>query len=287
MTQQIAKPDGVEAAERNERAIINWLARFGWLTSRQLARLVWPDASQAHRMAQRTLARLIARGDVLRRELPNGYGIAYVIGERGVRRLDGTDAENTSFRGGRDLKFHAPLHRAICNDYAIDFLTYARTRNSALEHAVYTEMEIQRSLAPAPELLHEGRLHVPDLLLQEGNLYTWVETEHTPKKKRRLDNLVAFADHMLGSGSSTNNRGDLLVKDREIVGRVQSLIFLCPNDPTVIACAKAIHRRGRDRLSEDTLTGLLIQRVGMSRQLVWSGVSASATADEILSANGQ
>jgi hypothetical protein len=287
MTQHIAKPDGMEVAERNEQTVLHWLARFGWLTSRQVARLVWPHASQAHRMAQRTLARLTARGDVLRRELPNGHGIAYVIGERGVRRLDGTDAENTPFRGGRAQKFHAPIHRAICNDYALDFLAYASTRTSALEHAVYTEMEIQRGLAPAPELLYEGRLHVPDLLLQEGDLYTWVETEHTPKKKRRLDDLVAFADHMLGSGSSPSNRGDLLVKNSQIVGRVQSFIFLCPNNPTIVACAKAIQRRGREKLAEDTLNGLVIQRVGMSRQLVWSGVAASATADEILTAKGQ
>lgn len=287
MTQHITKPDGTEAAERNEQAVLHWLARFGWLTSRQVARLVWPYASQAHRMAQRTLARLIERGDVLRRELPNGHGVAYVLGERGVHRLTGTDAENTSVRGGRDLKFHAPLHRAICNHYAIDFLAYARTTNPELQHAVYTELEIQRRVAPAPELLHEGRLHVPDLLLQEGNLYTWVETEHTPKKKRRLDNLVAFADHILGSGSSINNRGDLLVKDREIVGRVQSFIFLCPNNPTVLSCASAIYRRGRKKLADDTLNGLVVQRVEMSKQLIWRGVAASATADEILTAKGQ
>lgn len=287
MTQRTAKLDGTEIAERNEQSIIHWLARFGWLTNRQIARLVWPDAHQGLRMAQRTLARLVTRGDVIERELPKNHGTAYVLGERGVRRLTGIDAKNVPIRGGRDLKFQAPLHRAICNDFAIDFLAYARTTNPALQHAVYTELEIQRRKAPAPELLHNGRLHVPDLLLQEGDLYTWVETEHTPKKKRLLDDLVDFADHMLGSGSNTNQRRDLLVKDREIVGRVQSFIFLCPNKPTIIACANAIQRRGRKMLADNTLDGLFVQRVEMSNRLVWGGVAASATADEILTANGQ
>lgn len=287
MTHNIAKPDGIEAAERNEQAIIYWLARFGWLTSRQLARLVWPNASQSLRMAQRTLARLVARGEVLRRELPRAYGTAYVIGQRGARRLSGVDAENASIRGGRDLKFQAPYHRAICNDYAIDFLAYARTTNPELHQDVYTEMEIQRRQAPTPELFHEGRLHVPDLLLKEGDLYTWVEVEHTPKSKRRLDKLVAFAYHMLGSGNNKDKQTDLLVKDREIVGRVQQFVFLCPNKPTIVSCTKAILRRGRDKLAEDALTGLLVHHVKMSHHLIWGGVSASATADELLSANGQ
>ena len=32
--------------ERNRTAVLHWLWRFGWLTSRMLAALVWPEAAR-------------------------------------------------------------------------------------------------------------------------------------------------------------------------------------------------------------------------------------------------
>lgn len=181
--------DGREIAAEHDAQVLHWLARFGWLSARQVARLVWPAGSQGQRMAQRALRRLTDAGAVLRRPLPSG-GVAYVIGQRGARQLRELGDEAVSGRGFRDLKFKAPVHRAIANDVAIDHL-----REPSLD--VYTEAEIQRGVAPKLFLPHQGHERVPDLLVGQGGQYEWFEVEHAPKPRHRLDSLVALADNLL------------------------------------------------------------------------------------------
>ena len=50
--------DGRDIAAENDLRICLGLAQFGWLTTRMIAGLVWPDAAQGQRSAQRRLKSL-------------------------------------------------------------------------------------------------------------------------------------------------------------------------------------------------------------------------------------
>ena len=81
--------DGRVTAQQNELDILTYINRFGWLRSRDLAALIWPEAKtsdSAMAMAQRTLKRLKDGGQILHRIAPDGATV-YALSEAGARRI--------------------------------------------------------------------------------------------------------------------------------------------------------------------------------------------------------
>jgi len=72
--------------EQNTLAILTFLHRFGWLTSRMIAALIWPEAKQGAAMARRTVRALAEQKLILKRALPEG-GDCYVLSASGARWL--------------------------------------------------------------------------------------------------------------------------------------------------------------------------------------------------------
>ena len=68
--------------DRNALAVLHFLHRFGWLTSRMVSSLCWPDASQGESMARRALKRLVDDQFVLRSRVPDGAAEVYTLAER-------------------------------------------------------------------------------------------------------------------------------------------------------------------------------------------------------------
>ena len=87
--------------DRNELSALMWVYRFGWLSSRMLAALVWPTASQSWALARRMLKRLLADKLLLVRALPQG-GDIYLLSVKGARLLQETagGAEGGCVPGG-------------------------------------------------------------------------------------------------------------------------------------------------------------------------------------------
>ena len=113
--------DGRVTAQQNELDILTYINRFGWLRSRDLAALIWPEAKtsdSAMAMAQRTLKRLKDGGQILHRIAPDGATV-YALSEAGARRIGnerGVDA-----RSGKDLvrELGNYTHRCHANTFAI------------------------------------------------------------------------------------------------------------------------------------------------------------------------
>ena len=245
--------DGRLVAADNDYQTIFWLHRFGWLTSRQLARLVWPEASQGMRMAQRTLKRLIEQKYVLERPLPTG-GKAYVIGQRGAGFLKDHGVKNVSSRGNRDLRFSTPFHRALANDYAIT--------QYQLGHKIWTEHEIQRGLSPLPEARIGRHVKIPDLLTFIDDVYMWYEVENAPKPTPRIHQILDLA-----ADKATYNAPNPLYKNGYPIA-IHSVVFVIPNEASHRAVLRAI--RSRDMPRE--VTGYIyLDRVEMTSGLVWRG----------------
>lgn len=73
--------------EQNTLAVLMYLHRFGWLTSRMIAALIWPDAKQGAAMARRTVKALADQKLILKRALSEG-GDCYALSAGGARWLN-------------------------------------------------------------------------------------------------------------------------------------------------------------------------------------------------------
>lgn len=164
-------------SQQNMLAILNFLARFGWLTSPMVAALVWPNACQGLAMARRTLASMLDAKLVLKRSLAEGLDCV-TLSATGARML----TEQTGIRAssGATLLLGNAVHRACSNWYLISELNRGLT--------IWTEHEIQSGHAP----LHNVDGKVPDGLVACEYGLLWVEVENAWKNRRERDKIVRF-----------------------------------------------------------------------------------------------
>ncbi|MAF02054.1 hypothetical protein [Herbaspirillum sp.] len=168
--------------EQNKLAVLTNLHRFGWLTSRMLAELIWPTASQATILARRTVKAMIEDKLILRRTLPSG-GDCFTLSAAGARRLlNDAGIEAVS---GKSLPLGNPLHRACANWYAIQQMSAG--------HAVWTEHEVQCGRAPLVSI--DGK--TPDVLLETEYGLVWVEVENAWKNRAERTKILNFSIHNL------------------------------------------------------------------------------------------
>ena len=171
--------------ERNTVAILTFLYRFGWLTSRMLSALVWPTARQAPAMARRAVRSLVDDKLILRRSLPEG-GECYVLSASGARFLN--DATGISATGGASLPLGNPTHRACANWHLIGHINEGSK--------VWTEHEIQTGRAPVVSV--DGK--IPDGLVELPEGMLWVEVENAWKNRKERAKVVDFCRRQLLPG---------------------------------------------------------------------------------------
>lgn len=170
--------------ERNRTDALTWLARFGWLTGRMLAALVWPDAAQGQAMARRMLKTLSDEKLIISRPLPKG-GAAYLLSAKGARLL--TEQTGTVAESGNALALGNPVHRACSNWYLI------RAVQQGL--AVVTEHEIASERGPCRVL--KGK-QADGLVIADGGACIWLECEHSAKSRPERHKTVALVADCLG-----------------------------------------------------------------------------------------
>ena len=82
---------------QNTLSLLTYLHRFGWLTNRMIAALVWPTAKQSMAMSRRALKALSQKKLILRRALSDG-GECYTLSAAGARFIN--DALGLSAQSG-------------------------------------------------------------------------------------------------------------------------------------------------------------------------------------------
>lgn len=255
--------DGLEIARQNELQVLTWLHRFGGLLTRQVAALVWPEASQGVRMAQRTLHRLAEENQLLPRRLRTG-GVIHVLSEAGARRLVEHGIE-ASARGTRDLRWSKPYHRVLANDVAIQ----AHRQGSAS----WTEFEIQRGRAPLRKVMG----CIPDVLICEDpehyHYLDWIEVENAAKSKARLGQMFRVAERMLKP------------EDGYWAGEycITSFGFVIPNRHAFHAVVRTARERlKQDKLDMDVLDRIWLQAADLSPHLVFGGLGGKEALGRLL-----
>ncbi|WP_394672238.1 hypothetical protein [Limnobacter sp.] len=173
----------------NRLKILQFVNRFGWLRTRDLACLVWlpsrrgdpgqpPDflpasvTSSALRMAQRTIRSLLASGFLLQTKAPDG-ALVYSLSQRGADILRQTGVEAKS---GKDLlRAHSIgyyRHRCISNEIGI---------SAWLAGCKFTtENELVRGDCP---YLNKAFGKVPDVLVRHFDHWFWIEVERSRKNQ--------------------------------------------------------------------------------------------------------
>ena len=179
-------PDKRIVQERNRTATLHWLARYGWLTSRMLAALVWPDAAQSLSMARRTLKTLTAEKLVISRPLTKG-GSAYLLAARGARLLN--EQEGVEAQSGNALAIGNPIHRAASNWYLI------RAVQQGL--SIVTEHEIATERGPCRVLMGKT---ADGLVIADGGAVVWLECEHSQKSRAERHKVTALVRDCLAGG---------------------------------------------------------------------------------------
>jgi len=270
MTQQNT-PDGRLVAEQNEQSVLNWLHRFGGLTTRQLARLVWRGKSAGKRMAQRTIGRLERQGLVLQRSLFTGGNI-YVLSEGGARLLRESGTPNVSARGHRDLSFRKPMHRIIANDFLIDWRD-RQIDNATPNAAIWTEFEVQHRVAPYPEISINGKYKIPDGMIQNDDELTWIEVENAYKGPKEIRRLMTTAARLFNENYSYPFRH----KDTEY--RINRLFFILPHQSNFKTIANAICK---SNLEFNALKCTFLIKVTVTSGLVWRGIEAVNSAYDVI-----
>lgn len=180
-------PDKRLVQERNRMAILYWCSRFGWLTSRMIAALVWQDATQSLPMTRRTLKALTEEKLVINRAMAKG-GTAYLLASKGARLIQeqlGIDA-----RSGNALAIGNPIHRA-CSNW---FLIRAIHRGMA----IVTEHEIATERGPC-RVLH-GKQADGYVIANDGACI-WLECENSQKARAERQKTVALVQDCFGDNT--------------------------------------------------------------------------------------
>lgn len=115
-----------QAGRNNELEVLKALANCGWLTTSLLARWVWCDSSlkTGVNKAQQVTKRLVARGEILRRNTLSGPS-AWILTERGAQRINNTLLQNGFKKGwahhGYDISTLQYLKQHLVTEHLIEY----------------------------------------------------------------------------------------------------------------------------------------------------------------------
>ncbi|MCO6411944.1 MAG: replication-relaxation family protein [Thiogranum sp.] len=282
MAPEDKRTDGYQVHLENRWAALLWINKFGGLTTRELARLIWTDQTSGMRSAQRTVASLLSDKFLIKRHLDSG-GTIYVLSVAGARALQSEGAENVSARGHRDLSFHKPLHRLIANDFLIEkFLEGCK---------VWTEFEVQRRVAPVPRIViktpkesankkkrksKEPINHlpkIPDSVIEHNGELIWIEVENSFKSQTRIDEIVLVAGTLLGQSSG------YFVKSSRGQGHYKRMYFVASDPERLYAIFRCFLRHyEQETINFDILRRIELIHVSMSSGYVWGGILCALTS---------
>lgn len=189
-----ALPPGVARGLENEQAVLVSLHEYGWLTARQVGRLVWREGTYGVQMSRRVLRRLEKKGLVVERMLPTKTS-AWVLSSSGANalRASGIDARRGTDQRVDNITWR---HRWLVNEFLILKDPTGITKYS--EYAILAHRgpfpltDTPRGRRPDRKWLGK----IPDALWtkQDGDvaLVSWIEVERTHKRPADLKQLCEF-----------------------------------------------------------------------------------------------
>jgi hypothetical protein len=185
---------GLIQRDENDRIGLGWLAKFRWLRSKELGRLMWPTDTTSRVRADRVIRGWIERRLVIVRQLPDGAGRAIVLSSVGaamVAARTGKDwGEQHSIPGCSETQWRPP------KTWRHELL--AAGALACLHESGFNVLP-EPALRRLPEIADLAK--IPDgLAWRTGQTAYWLEVENSEKTARRLDELADWLAH-LSAGS--------------------------------------------------------------------------------------
>lgn len=232
--------------EQQRIGVCRYLFRFGWLTSRMVAALVFDHAAQAWPLARRCVKSMLDDGLVIKRALPQGATEVYLLSAKGARllkELEGLDASS-----GQGLVLGNSVHRACSNWHLIKAILNG--------WEVITEHEISTDRCPVRVL--DGKT-VDGILLGEGEAIV-LECENAWKAVKERNKIVSFCSRHLDQEMMTMITPDFPIRQ---------LTLVCTNEDAVRHMVASFHQAFRElRITEGQLQMVNVSRLPISRSLV-------------------
>lgn len=224
------KKSGLEISLKNEVAVLKALHKFGWLRTKDLAKIVWQRWDRTYsnrepifisrplhtqsglRMAQTTLKRLLDKKLVLSSVAPD-FSKLYTLSQKGANLLQEFGIDTVS---GCDLirefSYDQYRHRVIANGIAIAGILQG--------FKVFTE----RQIAQGKWALESGSLHgkKPDCLILNSTSSWWVEVEKSRKNKKDYQQLLQWLCDLFKNCKSVGEK-PLLNK----AVHIENIVFIC------------------------------------------------------------
>jgi hypothetical protein len=232
--------------ERNRIGVCRFIFRFGWLSSRMVASLVFEHASQAWPLARRCLKSMLEDGLVMRRTIPQGGAEVYLLTAKGARFLN--EQEGLDASSGQGLTLGNPMHRACSNWYLINAINNG--------WSVITEHEISTDRSPVRVL--DGK-QVDGILLGDGEAVA-IECENAWKATKSRNAVVNFCARHLDQDKMT-----FITPDHPL----RQMTLVCTNMDALRHMAASFQQAYRERrITEGQLQMVNVSVLPISRSLV-------------------
>lgn len=196
-----------DIGKSQETRVLYWIARFGYLSASQVARLVYRSQAGAKTLVHRKLLAL-TRMKFLKRQLVEGAYHYYLTtaGAHFISELHGFKAK------GFVPNFGYFTHRQCANNYLIYRLIESDFKRSAI-----TEYEIQTGRSPIVTV----RGKVADSIMVDSGMAEWIEVENAYKNVSERNKCAEFCAEMLGDPENYEPLTDDI--------RLETVSFVCCN----------------------------------------------------------
>lgn len=180
--------------------VLRALARLGYASTRQLAKMLWRRCDRSTRkMTGRTLRWLLDSGHIVTKrdgDSVNGEQLAAVTAAGAAWLARNGNPLPYGKAHARDWLRHAHSHRTACNS------VYAAAVGQFPTKGGWSELEIRAGLAPLGQLAYsfDGAVlgKIPDVLLElPGGGLAWVEVENSYRSDKDVAKVLASMRAML------------------------------------------------------------------------------------------
>ena len=175
-----------QKSEQNDVLGLHAIHRFRWLRSREIGNVLWPTQKNRHTSAARLIRKWLENDWVIERKLPESFGPAYVLSQRGANFLEqhGVTAK-TGKRVGVFLKDKSWVPNRVTYKHdllANGFITFMLGSGVNIK----TEIEIAES--------NPINKKIPDGLVQLDEQWIAVEVE---RERKTGENARKLAQHII------------------------------------------------------------------------------------------
>lgn len=237
------KNNGVGKLQKDVKGLL-MVAKFGWLRTAELGKLLWPESKYSRQIADQFLSNWIKRKLVIVRELPERYGRVFVLAKGGVDLLaeHGIVASTSGKNIGR-TESGSWIPPATWKHDLIAAGVLAELHKRGYD--IYPENEIKRTGNC------EAGMKIPDGLAVRNEEVVWLEVENARKSGKHAKVLA----------------GALI---RVVEGSIYNILGKKANRALVAFPSKCIDERGYSVDHKTRVTNIVASLANKDIKVAWA-----------------